>query len=470
VAALVERGHGGQGETGHTTAHLSAVTDRPFSELVRTLGEDHAAAVWDAGLAAIAEIESIVQVEDIDCDFRWAAGYLHASLDDGSGDERERLKAEAALVARAGFDAFYLESIPGLARPGVEFDRQAKLHPLRYLQALLKRIPGAGSYVFEGSPVEEVQHDDPLSVTIGAHRISASFVVIATHVPLVGKASLLSASLLQSDLYPYSTYAVAATIEKGLLPEAMFWDTTEPYYYLRVDAHQDDDRVIAGGADHKTGQAADTREHFARIEAKLRQLLPRAHVTHHWSGQVIETRDGLPYIGETSPHQYAITGFSGNGLTFGTVGAMMARDAFAGRRSPWRDLFDSGRTLVTRGLWDYLSENKDYPYYKIRDRFAGSEGKSLRDLKRGEGKILELKGEKIAACRGDDGRVSKVSAVCTHMGCLVVWNQAESTWDCPCHGSRFTAAGAVIGGPAESPLPESEPRQRVTLPRARAGS
>ena len=451
TVALVERGHCGEGETGHTTAHLSAVTDRPFSELTRTLGADHAAAVWDAGFAAIAEIESIVQVEEIECDFGWSTGYLHSSLDDEAGDERDWLKAEAALIAGAGFDAFYLESIPGLGRPGVEFSRQAKFHPSKYVQALLKKIPGGGSYVFEGSPVDTV-HDDPLSVTIGPHRISAAFVVLATHVPLMGKASLLNATLLQGDLYPYSTYAVSATVEKGRLPDAMFWDTSHPYYYLRVDKRSTHDRVIAGGADHKTGQTADTRDHYARIEEKLRQLLPDAHVTHHWSGQVIETRDGLPYIGETSPRQYAITGFSGNGFTFGTIGAMMARDAFTGRRNPWRDLFDAGRTLVTRGLWDYIAENKDYPYYKIRDRFAGAEGKSLRDLKHGEGKILDIKGEKVAAYRDADGKVTKVSAVCSHMGCLVVWNQAESTWDCPCHGSRFTATGAVVGGPAETPL------------------
>lgn len=451
TVALVERGRCGSGETSHTTAHLAAVTDRPFTELVRTFGQDHAQAVWDAGFAALSEIDTIIRREQIDCEFRWVPGYLHTSLDGGPSDEPARLKEEAAALSSAGFDATYLESIPGLSRPGVQFDGQAKFHPLKYLRALLKRIPGNGCHVFEQSPVDNVS-DDPLSIVVGAHTISARFVVIATHIPLMGKANLVSATLLQTDLYPYSTYALAAQIAKGQLPEAMFWDMADPYYYLRVDSHPTHDWVIFGGADHKTGQSEDTREHFTRVEDKLLELLPDAKVAYRWSGQVIETRDGLPYIGETSPHQFAVTGFSGNGITFGTVGALMARDAATGRSNPWRELFDVGRTRVTKGLWDYLAENKDYPYYMIRDRFAGSEGKSLRALKRREGKILDIKGDRVAAYRAEDGNATLLSPRCTHMGCVVAWNQAEASWDCPCHGSRFTATGEVIGGPAETPL------------------
>ena len=168
--------------------------------------------------------------------------------------------------------------------------------------------------------------------------------------------------------------------------------------------------------------------------------------------QVIETSDGLPMMGFMAEHQFAATGFAGNGLTFGTLGAMMARDAATGVKNPWRELFDAGRTRIAKGLGNYLSENKDYPYYLVRDRVAGPEGKSLRALGRGQGKILELDGTRVAAYRGDDGEVTLLSPVCTHLGCLVAWNDAESSWDCPCHGSRFTATGKVMGGPAETPL------------------
>jgi Rieske Fe-S protein len=179
-------------------------------------------------------------------------------------------------------------------------------------------------------------------------------------------------------------------------------------------------------------------------------------VTHRWSGQVIETPDGLPYIGETAARQFTGTGFSGNGMTFGTLTGMMAADHLLGQKNPWSELFDPDRKKVRGGLWDYLRENKDYPYYLVRDRVAGAEGRSVRTVRRGTGRILNLNGQHVAVYRDDSGATTRRSAVCTHMGCLVDWNDAERTWDCPCHGSRFKADGAVISGPAESPLPEPE--------------
>jgi Rieske Fe-S protein len=184
--------------------------------------------------------------------------------------------------------------------------------------------------------------------------------------------------------------------------------------------------------------------------------VPRVDVTHRWSGQVIETPDGLPYIGHTADHQYAATGYAGNGMTFGTLAGMMMSDAILDRTNPWRDLFDPGRKAITRGVWDYLKENVDYPYYLIRDRFAGAEAKSLRAVKRGQGKVIERDGAKVAAYRDPSGAVTLRSAICTHMGCVVGWNTAERTWDCPCHGSRFKPTGCVISGPAEAPLAEVE--------------
>jgi glycine/D-amino acid oxidase-like deaminating enzyme/nitrite reductase/ring-hydroxylating ferredoxin subunit len=454
--ALVERGRCGQGETSHTTAHLTAVTDAPFPNLVRSFGAEHAQAVWDAGFAALAQIDTNVRQERIDCEFRWLPGYLMARLDgvpakDESEDLATRLHEFAQLTQTAGFDADYLDAVPGLGGPGIRFDGQAAFHPLKYLHALLKSLPSDGCHVFEHSLVEDVTAD-PLTLTIGSHTISAKFVVIATHVPITGKAGALKATLLQTDLYPYSTYAVGARIEKNLLPQGLFWDMATPYYYLRVDSQRDDDFVIFGGADHKTGQSKNPREHFAQVERTLLQMLPDADITHRWSGQVIETRDRLPYIGEISPGQFVMTGFSGNGLTFGTLGAMMARDAITGRPNPWRELFDVNRTRITKGLGNYLAENKDYPYYLIRDRFAGTKGKSLRTLRRGAGGILDVDGKRVAAYRDEDGTATLLSPKCTHLGCEVAWNDAESSWDCPCHGSRFTATGKVMGGPAEEPL------------------
>ena len=451
TVALVERDRCGHGDTGHTSAHLTAITDGRFPELVRSHGRDHAEAIWDAGFAAIAEIARIVEEEHIDCDFTWVAGYLTERLD--APDERgaAELREIAEVAARSGFDAEFVPAVPTLGLAGVRFESQARFNPIRYLSALLQRVAGNGSHVFEQSAVDAVI-DDPLEVKVGAHTISTSFVVVATHVPIIGKTNLLRATLLQTDLYLYSSYVLAARVEKGSWPDALIWDLSEPYHYVRLEPHPRHDVVIFGGEDHKTGQVKDTAERPDRLGSLLHRWLPDAVVTRAWSGQVIETRDGLPYIGETSPRQFVITGFGGNGITFGTLGGMMARDAATGRPNPWATLFDVGRTSVAKGLWDYLKENKDYPYYMIRDRFAGAEGRSLRAVPAGEGRIIDLRGDRVAAYRDAGGALSVLSPVCPHMGCLVAWNAAESTWDCPCHGSRFSATGDVMSGPAEKGL------------------
>jgi Rieske Fe-S protein len=276
--------------------------------------------------------------------------------------------------------------------------------------------------------------------------------VLATHNPLVGEAGMASATLFQTKLALYTSYAIGAKLPRGGVPIASFWDTNDPYNYLRVDRHPDFDYAILGGADHKTGQVANTETCFRRLEDSLKELLPNAAIDHRWSGQVIETNDGLPFIGENAEGQFLGTGFSGNGMTFGTATAMMARDWATGAKNPWAELFDVERKKIKGGVWDYLRENKDYPYYLVKGRLEEAEAESVRALQPGEGKITKSKTGKVAAYRDADGKVTKHSAVCTHMGCIVRWNQAEGTWDCPCHGSRFDPAGKVISGPAETPL------------------
>jgi len=184
------------------------------------------------------------------------------------------------------------------------------------------------------------------------------------------------------------------------------------------------------------------------------KLVPEARITHHWSGQVVETSDGLPYIGPNEDDQFIATGYCGNGYTFGVTAAIMARDWTIGVKNPWATLFSPNRKAI-RGAWDYLRENKDYPYYLVQDRFRSPEGSSVRTVKAGEGKVLRLGRKKIAVYRDTRGGLKKMSAVCTHMGCLVRWNQAEKTWDCPCHGSRFDPKGKVLSGPAETSLAPS---------------
>ena len=456
TVALVERGTCGGFDTINTTAHLTCVTDKPLHKLVATFGKEAAQATWEAGRTAIDQIVANIRAESIECEFKWVPGYYHAPSKGYDKAERDSLREDARIADELGFPAEFMESIPWIEMPGVQFSHQAKFHPAKYVAALLRTIPGRGSHVFEKTEAGKID-EEPLAVHCGEHkRIRCRYVILATHTPLMGKTNTLSATLLQTKLFLYTSYAVGAKIPEDLAPEACFWDTDEPYHYFRIDRRHGFDFAIFGGEVHKTGQVTDSSKAYERLERTLGKLMPKARVTHRWSGQVVATPDGLPYMGETADRQFVATGFGGNGMTFGTLGAMMAVDAFLKRKNPWAELFDVHRRKLIGGTFQYLKENKDYPYFMLRDWLGGAEGKSLKAIKRNHGKILHLNGRKVAAYRNAFGKVTLCSPVCTHLKCIVAWNDAESTWDCPCHGSRFAATGEVLAGPVEEPLEKLE--------------
>jgi nitrite reductase/ring-hydroxylating ferredoxin subunit len=236
------------------------------------------------------------------------------------------------------------------------------------------------------------------------------------------------------------------------VPEALFWDTQDPYDYLRINDRSDHQYVIFGGADVKTGQEGDTEEVFEKLTARVRKVLPQAQLERRWLGQVIETDDGMPFIGENESREFIATGFRGNGYTLGTLSALMARDCYLKRDNPWLSLFDVNRSPFHRGTWTYLQENVDYPYHLVRDRLRRAEADTPDAVGRDEGKIIRHDGKKVAAYRDGQGQLTLLAPECTHMRCLVRWNSADRSWDCPCHGSRFRPTGEVLSGPAEKPL------------------
>jgi glycine/D-amino acid oxidase-like deaminating enzyme/nitrite reductase/ring-hydroxylating ferredoxin subunit len=454
TVAVVDKHGVGDAETGHTTGHLSMVTDIRLTDLVRKFGEDEARMVWQGGKTAIQVIEDIARERAIDCDFQRIPGFLHAALNKDRG-EHEELREEAALAERLGFAARFVENVPLVSQPGIRFADQALFHPLKYIKGLAQTVDGDGGVVFGKSEVNEID-SETLTLKVGKRKLRCEKLVLATHVPLMGEASLPRATLFQSKLAGYSTYAIAATAPKGTSPAASFWDTDDPYFYLRVHSRPRHDVLIFGGMDHKTGQHGNPEECYAELERLLLDLVPEAKVIRRWSGQVIETNDGLPFIGPETERQFIATGFAGNGLTFGTLAGMMARDWVLGRDNPWQDLFLTDRKTLRAGAWDYLRENVDYPYHLVTGFLKRTEGDDTESVGKGEGRILKLDGKRCAVSRDSEGTVRIHSAICTHMGCVVRWNGAEQSWDCPCHGSRFNTEGGVMAGPAESPLPEHE--------------
>ena len=447
---VVDRQRLGRGETGHTTAHVTYVTDTRLLELEKRFGRDHAQATWDAGAHAMAQIRKISQEEEIACELTSLPGYLVAAQGTDAAKQGAELEREAKLAEELGFDALFVHEAPVLPRPAMRVANQFKFQPVRYLAGLAQRIVDLGGQIFEETELSEFE-EKPLRAKANGYTIECDRVILATHVPLQGLRNTLNATLLQSKLSAYSSYVLGAKIRKGLLPEILWWDTADPYLYLRVDRRAEYDYVILGGADHKTGQEVDTEMPYRRVRDALEFLVPEAIPDHRWSARVIESVDGLPYIGAVGENQFLATGYGGNGMTFGTLAGMMACDFVRGVKNPWQDLFSPERKKLS-ATWDYVNENKDYAYYLFKDRLMAGEKISVEELKPGEGKVLRLKGGKVAAYRNIKGELHLCSAVCPHMGCIVHWNDAQRTWDCPCHGSRFHADGKLLAGPAESGL------------------
>jgi glycine/D-amino acid oxidase-like deaminating enzyme/nitrite reductase/ring-hydroxylating ferredoxin subunit len=446
--AVFERGRVAERDSSHTSAHLTMVSDRRLSSLVRAWGRDRARSVWDAGLTAIERIESIVRAEQIDCDFQYVPGYLHAVDGDAEPDGGPKaFEQEASLAIDLGFEASFVDDMPFIGGPAAVFERQGRFHAGRYLAALACAVAEHGGQIFEHSEVENVENR---SLRVNGRTVTFDRIVLATHVPIAGLSNS-DAAKLQSKLARYTSYVVAGRIATGEVPDALLWDTADPYHYCRIQPATSHDVMIFGGEDHKTGQASHTAACLKRLEDTAVGLVPGIQITHRWSGQVIETVDGLPYIGEIAPGQFRATGFSGNGLTFGTLSAMMASDWIENKANEWASLFDPGRRVTTAAAWIYLKENADYPLYRVRD-WLQEGAQSLDAVPPGEGRIVEYRGGKTAASRDERGKLTLVSAGCTHMGCLVAWNDTERTWDCPCHGSRFDTNGRVLAGPATEPL------------------
>jgi len=452
--AVFERERIGAGDTGNTTAHLTYVTDSLLSTIGHAIGSEAAELVWRGQRAAIDQIETNVDA-GIQCGFRRVPGFLSAPFFEPSPSDEEMLRKETQRIATAGFYPRFLASGPIAGRAAIAFADQALFHPLEYAFGLAAAIDGDGSFVCERSEVGEIIAD-PLAVIVNGETIACGDIVIATHEPLVGIRNLAGATLFQTKLYAYSSYVLGAYIDETIAP-GLYFDTSDPYFYLRV---HDDPRGrygIFGGCDHKTGQETDTEAVFERLRESFVRLVPSARIDRRWSGQVIESPDNLPYIGRVADHQYVATAFAGNGMTFGTLSGMLIRDAITGQANPLLEILDPHRKASSfDALKRLVEENIDYPLYLVADRVKPRDGSGIENVPAGGGKVLKIDGRRVAVHRRDDGNVLKVSAVCTHMGCLVRWNNAERTWDCPCHGSRFTPDGLVLGGPAEAPLEKIE--------------
>jgi glycine/D-amino acid oxidase-like deaminating enzyme/nitrite reductase/ring-hydroxylating ferredoxin subunit len=439
----------GGGMTGRTTAHLTNAYDDRYVEMEKIHGEEGARFIAESHTTAIEKINEIVTRENIECDFEWVDGFLFAQ----TPDDVHVLVDELAAAHRAGLVGVEKVSRAPLASfdtgVALRFPRQAQFHPLEYLAGLTRAILRDGGRVFGETHATRIEGGTPARIeTSHGPVVTSDVIVVATNTPVNDLVAI------HTKQAPYVTYVIGVRVPKGSVTRGLYWDTGDPYHYVRLQSENEHDVLIVGGEDHKTGQENDGNARHGRLEQWTRERFPQAgEVEFRWSGQVMEPVDGLAFIGRNPldhDNVFIATGDSGQGMTHGTIAGMLLTDLIQERENAWADLYSPSRVRL-KSLPQYASENINVAA-QYTDYVTAGDVKSESEIKPGEGAILREGASKLAVYRDEAGKVHKRSAVCPHLGCVVAWNSTERTWDCPCHGSRYSAEGKVYQGPANSDL------------------
>lgn len=453
VVILDAKPHPVTGETEMTTAQLTWHADDTFHDLAAIRGDANALQAAGDHRAAVAFIEQVSKAENIDCDFHYVPAYLVPGA-----DGPKALEDEDKTLKRLGIP--YQRTV--MAYPGtgpleaLKFDGHARFHPIKYLAGLADAFRKLGGVIHTKTVVEKVRGGDTCTVTTTHQQtVTAKAVVIAANNPFEG------GTTLHNKVGAYTTYVVTLEVPKGSYEDAIVWDTEDPYHYVRFQPGEPGDPfdiAIVGGADHKTGQEDDQLNRWRDLETWTRERYPQAgKVRHHWSGQVFETADGLALIGLApwnGKNVYVVTGDSGMGMTHGTIAGRLLTDLIHGRPSEAASLYSPSRSMPG-ALKTLITENVNI-VAQYADWLTGGDVKSADEIPPGQGAVMQRGLTKLAVSKSAAGVVTTVSAVCPHMGCVVRWNPGETTWDCPCHGSRFAPDGTCLHGPSVSNLAKAE--------------
>ncbi len=446
---VLDDGPIGGGETGRTTAHLTSAVDDHYYKLEQLFGTGGAKLVAESHSTAINYIEAMVHARNIDCDFRRVDGYLIQPPDKRSDGDRT-LERELAAAQRAGLECEMVNKapLPFDTGPALRFARQAEFHPLKYLRGLAEGVLEMGAKIHTGVRVLSIEPGRPLRIQLSHDRTMLARVAIDA-----SNGAFTSRLHLPLRQAAYRSYVVAFEVPNDLIPHALFWDTHDPYHYIRVARGLHGGEVlIVGGNDHRVGQG-EPLEQWDDLERWTRNWIPAVGpVVERWSGQILEPADRLAHIGPSPDleHVYVVSGDSGDGLTHGTIAGLMIPEMMHGKHPRWARVYDPKRShLHSAGTLLKEAVQSSAPY---TDWLRGGDVRDLGDVPRGEGKIIRRGLHLIAAYCDERGEHHLRSATCPHLRGAVHWNSAEKTWDCPCHGSRFDPYGRVLNGPSAHDL------------------
>ena len=443
---LIEMTRIGRGATGYTTAKVTSQHGMVYGSLVSKHGEKKARAYAEANEAALALMARWVDERGIDCDWRRRDAYAYVL----SGSQAEKAAGEAEAAARLGLPARLVHDTP-LPYPvsaAVRFDDQAEFDAYAYVGALARELTAAGGTIAEQTRATSLDEGSPSHVETDRGTLTADHVIVATHFPYVDR------SLVFARAAPQRSYSIAARI-RGAVPEGMFISAEGPTRSLRGAPRPGGELLLVGGEGHKVGHESHTGARYRALEDFAREHFDVESVEYRWSTQDPVPADGMPLVGPLTPiskRSFMATGFSKWGMTNGTAAALVLADTVLGRENPWASAFDSNRLRPRASAPKLVKENLDVGWRFAADRIRGRGSRSLDELAPGDGGLVRHDGETVAGYRDEEGRLMAVSPTCTHLWCRVAWNEAERSWDCPCHGSRFAPDGTVIEGPAVSDL------------------
>lgn len=445
TVAVIESNKIVTGTSGHTTAKITSLHHLIYQDLISEFGQENAQIYADSNQAALAFIASLVETEQIDCDFSRQSAYTFAE----SMKELEKVEAEVEAAKSLGLPASLVKetSLPFPISGAIKFDNQAQFHARKYLLHLAKSIPGNGSHLFEETRVKTVDEGKPCQVKTDRGIVNAQDVIVATNLPI------LDQGLFFAKAYPKRSYLIGAKINPSDAPQGMFIGTGDHYRSIRTTPYNGDLLLLIGGEGHKTGTVTQTEERYQRLEEYARARFGVEAIDYRWSSQDMVSFDKLPYIGRLTPlhnHIYVATGLSLWGMTKGTLSGILLSDLILGKENPWLCLYDATRATPFVSETS-LKENTKVAAHWVGDRLKGLTD-SLGEIEPSEGKVVTVDGDKVAAYRDENDNLHAVSAVCSHLGCIVNWNSAEKSWDCPCHGARYDCHGKVLRGPAVNDL------------------
>lgn len=445
--AIIEADHILQGTTGHTTAKISSQHGLIYNKIKTKMSTEFAQQYAEANESAIRLIEKLQNELHIDCDFMHQPSYVFTRQD----QYVQQIKDEADTASSVGIKASYLEEIPFdiPIKAAVRFENQAQFHPRKYLLALAEEVVKNGGQIFEQTRAVDIEGGGPHIITTkNGYKITADKVIIASHYPFYNKHGMYFARI-----YTERSYALGVKV-KEKYPGGMYITAEDPAKSIRSQITDQGELLIIGGEHHKTGQGKDTIDHYKALIAFSKDYFTVEDIPYRWSTQDCMTVDDVPYIGQytkDTPNLYVATGYRKWGMTNSTVSAMILKDLIVNGSSPYQDVYNPSRKTITASAKEFIKENLNVAKEFITGKLELLPN-DVEDIKPGEAKVIMKDGDRVGVYRDEQGTLHLVNTTCTHMGCELQWNSAEKSWDCPCHGSRFTYEGDIIDGPTVMPL------------------